>query len=232
MNDVIKRYEEVRSRIAAACIRSGRKPADVKLVAVSKKQPIELITPLIQYASKAKRTLTLGENYVQEFKKKRGELPQGYECHLIGALQRNKAKDAIKLFSVIESVHSIELAQALHREAKKEGKIQDVFLEVNISDDPGKSGFKPELIEEFFHNTAPALNNLRIKGLMTITKLYENPEEARDDFKRMKELGASIENAGIHLELSMGMSSDFEVAIEEGATVVRVGTAIFGARSE
>lgn len=216
--------------MAAACVRVGRKPGDVKLVAVSKKQPVELMIPLIHYAKNAKRTLIFGENYVQEFKKKRELLPDGYECHMLGALQRNKAKDAIKLFSVIEAVHSVELAQTLHREAKKEGKFQEIYLEVNVSEDPAKSGFSHQSVQDFIFNTVPALTNLKVAGLMTITRLYDNPEDSREDYRKFKQIKDSLDSEGRTLELSMGMSNDFEVAIEEGATIVRVGTAIFGAR--
>ena len=213
----------IQERIAAALLRSGR-ATQVQLVAVSKLQPASLVQEFLNLGG----SIVLGENYVQEFKKKRVELKGDFKAHLIGPLQRNKAKLAVELFDLIESVHSAEIAEALNKAAAQIGKIQEVFLQVNISGDAAKSGFSAEATRTFFRDQLASLNNLKCTGLMTITELYEKAEDARADFRALYQLSESLRPG---LLLSMGMSQDFEIAVEEGATHVRVGTALFGERS-
>lgn len=218
----------IEERLAAGLARAGRVRSEVTLVAVSKKQPVERVVAYQNICHASKAVPVFGENYVQEFQKKQSALSKPYQVHLIGPLQSNKVRLAVSLFDVIESVHSVEIAKALHREAEKQGKILDVFAQVNISDDPSKSGFSvPEacaLFEEA-HSVYPAL---RLRGLMTITREYEKKEDVRPDFVALRELRNKLGDPT--LKLSMGMSSDFDIAVEEGADIVRVGTAIFGSR--
>ena len=214
---------KIQQRIAAALKRSGRNTS-VELVAVSKLQPASLVQEFLNLGG----SIILGENYVQEFKKKREELKGDFKAHLIGPLQRNKAKLAVELFDLIESVHSVEVAQAIDKAAAQLGKVQEIFLQINISSDAAKSGFTANAAAEFFRGELTRLKNLNCTGLMTITELYEKPEEARGDFRSLNQLAQSLKPG---LGLSMGMSQDFEIAVEEGATHVRVGTALFGERS-
>ncbi|MDC0358380.1 YggS family pyridoxal phosphate-dependent enzyme [Oligoflexia bacterium] len=228
----------VLEQIADAARRSSRDPADVKLVAVSKKQPVTKMAIVLKSWPTKDTPVIFGESYVQEFKKKRAELEGDYLAHLIGPLQSNKAKDAVKCFDLIESVHSPKIALALNAEAEKIGKLQDVYLQVNISDDINKAGFTSEALLKYLADEFGTLKNLRLCGLMTITRYYMEKEDARPDFGAVRDLkervSAQVKHLDINvapsLELSMGMSADFDIAIEEGATVVRVGTALFGER--
>ncbi len=227
-----ERLDSVLSRIEAARARSvlGQ---PVQLVAVSKKQPVELMREYLEACASCtvSPSVVFGENYVQEWEQKREALHAQSEegvppVHMIGNLQRNKAARAVALFDVIQSIHSIALLQAVGQAATKYGKQQDVFLQVNISKDPSKAGFSAEEVLDAF-TSGRSMSSIAVRGLMTITREYESAEEARLDFRALRELRDSMDLA---LELSMGMSSDFEVAIEEGATLVRVGTALFGER--
>lgn len=226
-------YLEVMEKIEAACLRSGRSPDEITLVAVSKKQQIERIQELLEITQRLSHTLILGENYVQEFKLKRLALP-GVETHLIGPLQRNKVRDALKLFDVIESVHNEELLLALQKEATQQNRSLSIYLQVNISSDDNKAGFEPEALMSLLAKWS--YSNLELKGLMTITRYFEVAEEVRPFYRAMRELRESIMTKFPQLwtqcpcRLSMGMSHDFQVAIEEGADLVRVGTALFGER--
>ena len=221
---------EVLARIAAACGRAGRSPADVTLVAVSK-----TVDPArLRDAVEAGLTL-LGENRVQEGVAKAVEVP-GAHWHLIGPLQSNKARRAIEVYEVIESVESVGLAERLDRLAREirdagPGSGYPVLLQVNVDDDPAKAGFKPDALPEALDRLA-ALDALEVRGLMTIGRLVANAQAARPTFAALRELAARLRSGGATLgpELSMGMSDDFEVAIEEGATIVRVGRALFGER--
>lgn len=234
------RLLELEERISCAARRSGRETQPIKLVAVSKKQPIELMLELEELYRCRNSRPTFGESYVQEFKKKKDQLSAGSETHLIGPLQSNKVRDAVRLFEVIESIHSAQIARAVCQEAQKINKRQRVLLQVNISDDPAKHGFLRRQLGEFIAQELPALENLDFLGLMTITRFYPKPEDVRPDFRALKELGDSLGLLpgcqrllqGRTLELSMGMSDDFEIAIEEGATWVRIGTALFGERRQ
>ena len=219
--------ERVLERIERAAGRTGRDPAGVTLVAVSKTVDAERV----QAAIDAGLTL-LGENRVQEAAAK---MPQtrGGTWHLIGPLQSNKAGRAVELFDTIESVDSLELARRLDRLAgeRSPGRRLAVLLQVNVADDPAKAGFTPDGVTE----ALPALidlPNLRVDGLMTIGPLVESPDAARPTFRALRLLGERLRSGhdGLGSTLSMGMSDDFEVAVEEGATMVRVGRALFGDR--
>jgi pyridoxal phosphate enzyme (YggS family) len=219
------RIKEIRARIDKAARIAGRDPEEITLIAVSKGQSVLEMNQI-------PRPCIFGENYIQEYKAKKELLNPGFEVHFIGALQSNKAAQAVKLFDVIESVGSARLANIINKEAEKIKKRQAVFLQVNISDDENKGGFSPPELLQFIAHEAGRLPALDIKGLMTITRYYENPEDARPDFRKLRQLAGlsleSLRSAGCLL--SMGMSQDFEIAIEEGASIVRVGTAIFGER--
>lgn len=224
--DLAANLEQVRRRIAAACERAGRDPASVTLLAVSKGQPPEVVR------AAADLGLTLfGENKVQEARAKIPLCPGRLRWHLVGHLQTNKARDAVQWFEMIQSVDSLRLAEELQKQADKAARTVPVLLEVNVAGEASKFGYRPEqLLEEL-----PALNalpRLEIRGLMTLAPWTPEPEKVRPVFRRLRELKAECEQRlGAPLEhLSMGMSGDFEAAIEEGATLVRLGTALFGPR--
>ncbi len=213
--------------MAQACARSGRDPAGVQLVAVSKTVPIERLAAAISAG-----LTTLGENRVQEAEPKVAVLT-GARWHLVGHLQANKARRAVVLFETIESVDSLELANRLDRLAAEAGRTPlDVYLQVNVDRDEAKEGFLPEQLEAALPDLA-RLSNLRLRGLMTVGRLVQSAEQARPTFARLRELSERLRSSvGGTLEagLSMGMTDDFPVAVEEGATVIRVGRAIFGPR--
>jgi PLP dependent protein len=219
--------QDVASRIALACARAQRDPAGVELVAVSKTVPAARLR-----AAVAAGLDVLGENRVQEAAAKVREVP-GARWHLVGPLQSNKARRAVELFDVIEAVDSPELARRLDRlagELRPERPLP-VLLQVNIDEDEAKAGFAPAAVGQALPELL-ALAGLRVAGLMTIGRLMGEPEEARPTFRRRAELSAHLraEHPALGADLSMGMSGDFEVAVEEGATIVRVGTALFGSR--
>jgi len=218
----------VTDRIASAAKRSGRDLLSVKLVVVTKTVDVDRIREAVDAGA-----LILGENRVQEAKEKIEKLGPIASWHLIGHLQTNKAKYAVKLFYLIHSVDSLELAKEIDKQAAKFGKVQDVLIEVSIAGEASKAGVASENAVALVKGAAK-LENISIKGLMTMPPYSASPEDSRPYFKKLRELSESIsrENIpGVSMnELSMGMSGDFEVAIEEGATIVRVGTAIFGER--
>jgi pyridoxal phosphate enzyme (YggS family) len=218
----------VLGRIDAAARRVGRDPAGVRLVAVTKTVPPERI-----HAAIGVGLTTLGENRVQEAADKRPLVP-GARWHLIGPLQSNKARRALETFDVIESVDSLELATRLARVAAdvRPGQAVPILLQVNVDADPTKAGFEAGDLERQLPELL-ALPGLRVDGLMTIGRQVGEPEAARSTFVALRSLAGRLRAANPSLgpELSMGMSDDFEVAIEEGATIVRVGRAIFGARA-
>jgi pyridoxal phosphate enzyme (YggS family) len=219
---------DVLRRIDAAARRVGRDPAGVTLVAVTKTVPAERVRAAI-----AAGLDTLGENRVQEAADKRPAAP-GATWHLVGPLQSNKAKRAIETFDVIESVDSVELAARLSRLALELGRAPlSVLLQVNVDADPAKAGFAPEALEAGLPEIV-GFAGLRVAGLMTIGRLVTEPEAARPTFVALRSLGERLRAAEPRLgpSLSMGMTDDFEVAVEEGATHVRVGRALFGARPE
>jgi len=216
----------VLGRIADACARSGRDPADVQLVAVSKTVPVERL-----HAAVAAGLTALGENRVQEAEPKVAALP-GVEWHLVGHLQANKAARALELFAVIESVDSVELATRLDRLAGRiAGAPRTVYLQVNVDNDPDKAGFSVSRIERDLQDLA-ALGHLELRGLMTVGRLAADAEAARPTFARLAALSGRLRARmpALGPGLSMGMSDDLDVAVEEGATVVRIGRALFGNR--
>jgi PLP dependent protein len=220
--------KKVMDRIDFAARHAGRDPSSIKLIAVTKTVDIARICEAV-----AAGAGVLGENRVQEAKEKIEQLGPLASWHLIGHLQSNKAKYAVKLFDLIHSINSFELAQEVDKQAAKIGKIQDVLVEVNISGEASKVGIETVDAASLIGKAA-VLKNISIKGLMTIPPFFDNAEEARPYFKKLSDLSARIGSEKIPRvsmgELSMGMSGDFEVAVEEGATMVRVGTAIFGGR--
>jgi pyridoxal phosphate enzyme (YggS family) len=227
VRDFGQRREAVLARIAEAAERARRDPAAVTLVAVSKTHPAQVV----QAAIDAGLTV-LGENRVQEAVDKVAAT-HGGTWHLIGPLQANKARKAIEAVDMIESVDSLELAQRLDRIAGevRSGARLAVLLQVNVADDPSKAGFTPDDATASL-DALLALGHLRVDGLMTIGRLVDAPEESRPTFVALRELGERLRTRDPRLgpELSMGMSDDYPVAIEEGATIVRVGRALFGER--
>lgn len=226
--DLAANLASVRQHITAACARAGRDPSSVTLLAVTKTQPPDVVSEA------ARLGLTLfGENKVQEAK---GKIPQcsgRLAWHMIGHLQTNKARDAVALFSMIQSVDSLHLAEEINRRAEQAAKTMPIFLEVNIVGEASKFGYRPEqLLADF--KQLNALPRLEIHGLMTVPPWTALPERVRPVFRRLRELKIQCEQIlGAPLpHLSMGMTGDFEVAIEEGATLVRIGTALFGERAK
>ena len=215
--DVAANLAHVRERIAAACARAGRDPASVRLVAVSKTKPLELLR-----AAQAAGQDVFGENYAQELKEKADALA-GAEWHFVGALQTNKAKVVVGRAALIHTCDRLALAQELSKRAKAAGLVQRVLIEVNVGREPQKAGVLPEDVAALLEHVR-GLPALSCVGLMCIPPAEGDP---RQHFRALKRLGLSL---GLP-ELSMGMTADFEVAIEEGATLVRVGTAIFGERN-
>jgi pyridoxal phosphate enzyme (YggS family) len=224
METIQERFSGVRDRIAKAARRAGRNPGEVELVAVSKKQPAELIREAVDAGQ-----LLFGENRVQEAMVKISSLPGSLRWHLVGHLQSNKIRKALPLFELIQSVDSAELAGEIDRIAGETGLFPRVLLEVNVSGEGSKHGFRPEQLERDLE-TLLALPRLQVEGFMTMAPLAPEAEAARPFFAGLRELRDRMAaRAGIPFGiLSMGMSGDFEVAVEEGATLVRVGSAIFG----
>lgn len=218
----------VEERIMDACIRSGRSRKEVTLIAVSKTKPVSMIHELMEEG-----IIDFGENKVQEMCRKIEEIQSPLQWHLIGHLQRNKVKYVIGQTYLIHSVDSLSLASEIEKEAGKKQVEVPVLIEINIGNEDSKFGIDIQEAVDLVIEAAK-LPHIRIKGLMCIAPFVEDPEENRDCFRKMRELKEKI--AGLNLprvemkELSMGMTGDFEVAIEEGATMVRVGTAIFGER--
>ena len=218
--------QRIQERMAAACARAGREPGSVTLLAVSKTQPPEAVSEA------ARLGLTLfGENKVQEGKAKIPLCPGKLRWHMIGHLQSNKCRDAVELFEMVQSVDSLSLAEELNKRAEQAAKTLPILLEVNIVGEASKFGYQPErLLAELAQLNA--LPRLEVHGLMTIPPWAPEAEKVRPVFRQLRELKQRCEEAlGAPLpHLSMGMSGDFEVAIEEGATIVRIGTALFGER--
>ena len=220
MHDIRAGLLRVRERVAAAAERAGRRADDVLVIAVSKTVPVERVREAI-----AAGVAALGENRVQEAKAKVAALGRAVPWHLIGHLQTNKVKDALAIFDVIHSVDRLDVAREIERRAAAGGRAIDVFLEINVGNEPQKSGFAPDAVAAALDEVA-GMAHLKVRGLMAIPAVVERPEESRPAFRALRGLA---ERHGLK-ELSMGMSGDFDVAIEEGATMVRVGAAIFGPR--
>jgi pyridoxal phosphate enzyme (YggS family) len=229
MGDLKKNLENVKARIQKAAQACHRDPASIRLVAVSKTIPAEVVKEAIEAGA-----TILGENYVQEARDKIKSLSSfPVHWHFIGHLQTNKAKYAVRLFDLIHSVDSLKLAQELNKEAQKSGKVQKILIQVNVAGEDTKSGVSaaeaPVLLDEI-----GGLENLAVNGLMTMPPYFYQPEMVRPFFAALRDLrdrlgSKALPAAGL-TELSMGMTGDFEVAIQEGATLVRIGTAIFGER--
>lgn len=222
-------YKKVEEHIAAACARAGRDRSEVTLIAVSKTKPVEMLREVYDAGARI-----FGENKVQEICEKYDKLPADVSWHMIGHLQRNKVRQVIDKVALIHSVDSYRLAQEISVQAQKKGLTIPILVEVNIAGEESKFGISTDdtiqLVEEI-----ALLPNLRIQGLMTIAPIVSDPEDNRAYFRQIKQLSVDIKNKNIDnvcMEiLSMGMTGDYEVAIEEGATMVRVGTGIFGARN-
>lgn len=221
-----ERITEIRQRIGAACERAGREASSVRLIGVTKKVAPGLVTEGFECGLGI-----MGENRIQEAKQKMPLCPGGIEWHMIGHLQSNKVKDAVRLFRMIHSIDSLRLLECVDSEASNAGVTMPVCLEVNVSGESSKFGLAPDDLSDVL-KAGTKLMNVDIVGLMTMPPFTEDPEGARPYFKKLRELRDSLrQSSGFELgELSMGMSNDFEVAIEEGSTMVRVGTVIFGGR--
>ncbi|MDD5154089.1 MAG: YggS family pyridoxal phosphate-dependent enzyme [Desulfovibrionales bacterium] len=220
--------DAVQKRIYEAASRTGRDPSTVKLLAATKAVPAAGIREAVSCG------LTLfGENYIQEARTKIEEVGLGVSWHFIGRLQTNKARYAVRLFDLIHSLDNEDLAMELNRRAAAVPRIMPVLIEVNLSGEENKGGIVPDALLPFLEKVA-VLPNLSVRGLMTMPPFFADPEKARPYFRRLKELGEEIQVRNIPNirleEVSMGMTGDFEVAIEEGATIVRIGTALFGPR--
>jgi pyridoxal phosphate enzyme (YggS family) len=220
-----ERLRAVRGRIAAAAGRAGRRAESVTLVAVSKTIPVEGIREAL-----AAGIGLLGENRVQEAREKITALPGRAAWHLVGHLQSNKARMAVQLFDCIQSLDSVRLAEEIDRHAAQVGKVQRCLVEVNLGGEAQKGGVSEGEVDGILE-VVRRLPNLAVDGLMCVPPFLEEPEAVRPFFRRLRELAERLRGAGQPLrELSMGMTGDFEVAVEEGATMVRIGTALFGTR--
>lgn len=221
--------QEVEKRIQAACDRAGRKREEVTLIAVSKTKPVETLQEAYDLGVRI-----FGENKVQELTAKYEELPKDIHWHMIGHLQTNKVKYIIDKAELIHSVDSLKLAETIEKEAAKHDLIADILVEVNVAEEESKFGMKMEEVIPFVEKVS-AFPHVRVRGLMTIAPFVEDPEENRSIFADLHKLYIDIKKKNHDNDtvsvLSMGMTNDYEVAIEEGATMVRVGTGIFGARN-
>ena len=226
---VAENYRHVLKKVEEACARSGRDPKDVTLIAVSKTKPIEMIEEAMEAGARV-----FGENKVQELCDKYEQLPKDLHWHLIGHLQRNKVKYIVDKAELIHSVDSLKLAEEISKEALKKNVEVNILIEVNVAEEESKFGVSveetPALVEEI-----AKLQGIHIQGLMTIAPYTTDPEENRPVFRTLKKLAVDIKKKNIDNVcmdvLSMGMTGDYQVAVEEGATLVRVGTGIFGERN-
>ena len=221
-------YAEVKSRMEAACVRAGRDPKEVTLIAVSKTKPVSMLMEAYEAGAR-----TFGENKVQEITEKFPQMPEDAKFHMIGHLQTNKVGQVIEKAVLIHSVDSVHLAEKVEKEAAQRNMVKEILLEVNVAEEDSKFGLKMEeviptleIIKTFPH--------VCVKGLMTIAPFVEDAEENRKYFKELYQLYVDIKTKNIDngtmSVLSMGMTGDYEVAVEEGATMIRVGTGIFGSR--
>ena len=225
---VAENLKTIRDRVDAACERAGRRPEEVALIAVSKTKPLSMLQEAYEAGAR-----DFGENKVQEILEKYPEMPEDARFHMIGHLQTNKVKQVVGKAVLIHSVDSLHLAEKIEQEAAKRDLTADILLEVNVAREESKFGLMLEevipLLEEVKN-----LPHVRVRGLMTIAPNVENPEENRKHFKKLYQLYVDIKSKNIDngtmSVLSMGMTGDFEVAVEEGATMIRVGTGIFGSR--
>lgn len=225
---VTEQLYRIQERIAEACSRAGRSPSEVTLIAVSKTKPIPMLSEAYEAGAR-----DFGENKVQEILKKQPQLPEDIRWHMIGHLQTNKVRQIVGKACLIHSVDSVKLAEEIDKESAKQGIVTPILLEVNVAEEESKFGFRLEETEAAIDEMA-SLSHILVRGLMTIAPFVEDPEENRQFFRKLHQFYVDMQskkadNVSISV-LSMGMTGDFEVAVEEGATMVRVGTGIFGAR--
>jgi pyridoxal phosphate enzyme (YggS family) len=230
MVDIAANHRKIIDRIGAAATKVGRDPREIKLLAAAKSQSVELVQAAI-----AAGVRLIGDNYVQEAEAKRRWVSQPVEWHMIGHLQRNKVKSALRTFDLIQSLDSVALARDLDKEGDRLGRKIRTFIEVNLGEEESKSGIARSKVAELVKRVGD-LSHLRVEGLMAVPPFRENPEEVRPFFSALKALQSELQcfdipNVAVD-ELSMGMTHDYAVAIEEGATIVRIGTALFGAREK
>ena len=227
--DLQENLQQVEANICKACENAGRKRSDVTLIAVSKTKPVEMLQTVYDLGPR-----DFGENKVQEMCEKMEVLPKDIRWHMIGHLQRNKVKYIVDKVAMIHSVDSLRLAETIEKEAAKKAVIVPILIEVNVAQEESKFGLKPEEVLPLIEQIAD-FSHIRIKGLMTIAPYVDNAEENREIFRELKKLSVDIAAKNINnvtmSVLSMGMTGDYMVAVQEGATMVRVGTGIFGARN-
>ena len=228
MVDVAANYRAIVERVRQAAVSAGRNPREIKILAAAKAQDIKSIEAAIMSG-----VPLIGENYVQEASLKRKSLPTSVEWHMIGHLQRNKAKAAVEIFDVIESLDNAELAQELDKEGRKRNIQVRALIEINIGGEETKSGVAKTKVAELLR-LMRQLSHLSIQGLMTVPPFRENSEETRPYFRELRQLRDELDSLQLPnvdlRELSMGMTHDYLIAVEEGATIVRIGTALFGPR--
>lgn len=228
MSNIRSNVEVVRTGVAAAARRAGRRPEEVTIVAVSKTRSVEEVREAV-----AAGLTDFGENRVQELKEKWSHLQTGLTWHLIGSLQTNKARSALEMANLIHSVDREALVLELAKAAERLNVTPQVLIQVNVSGEESKHGIDPEGLPDLLRQ-ASATGRLEVRGLMTMAPLYDDPELARPHFRRLRELAGEMERLKLPRvemrHLSMGMSGDYLIAVEEGATLVRVGTALFGSR--
>jgi len=228
MVDVAGNYHKILDRIGEIAGKCGRYAREVKVLGAAKSQSVGLIQLAI-----ASGVTLIGENYVQEAEAKKSQVPESVEWHMIGHLQRNKAKAAVEIFDLIETLDSVALGRELEKQGKRIGKKIRTFVEVNLAGEESKSGISKDDLASLLESIA-MLDHVAVEGLMTVPPFREDPEESRPYFRELRELKDKFNAQRIpHVdlqELSMGMTHDYPVAIEEGATIVRIGTALFGPR--
>ncbi len=218
-------YRHLLERIAESCRRVGRDPGEVKIIAVSKRFPPETINHAVELGIRE-----LGENRIQEAVEKIPQVKGEVNWHFVGHLQSNKVKEAVQYFSLIHSLDRYSLARELDRRARLEEKKVRALVQVDVAGEETKHGLSPQDLKEFVEEVS-RWGTIKIEGLMTMAPFVEDPEEVRPFFRQMRKLRDSVKKPGLELpHLSMGMTNDFTVAVEEGATMVRIGTALFGSR--
>lgn len=226
---VAENLAQVQKNINESCNKINRDPNEVTLIAVSKTKPVEMLKEAYDAGARV-----FGENKVQEIVDKYDQMPSDVKWHMIGHLQRNKVKYIIDKVALIHSVDSIRLAETIEKEAAKNNITANILIEVNVAKEESKFGLMPEELDEFIDKIKD-FKHIQVKGLMTIAPFVENPETNREIFRSLRKLSVDISNKNVDNVnvsiLSMGMTNDYTVAVEEGATMVRVGTGIFGARN-
>lgn len=226
---VAENLAQVQKNINESCNKNNRDPNEVTLIAVSKTKPVEMLKEAYDAGARV-----FGENKVQEIVDKYDQMPSDVKWHMIGHLQRNKVKYIVDKVAMIHSVDSLRLAETIEKEAAKKAVIVPILIEVNVAQEESKFGLKPEEVLPLIEQIAD-FSHIRIKGLMTIAPYVDNAEENREIFRELKKLSVDIAAKNINnvtmSVLSMGMTGDYMVAVQEGATMVRVGTGIFGARN-